>query len=408
MQITYKKLVHLTLFLILLQDTLMYLGNTGFSESYFGVLAITAKYTALIILVRISYMSDWGKDYPTMITVIFKGLLVWHLYTIVHGALVVKDYWDWKFLFYSSALFLLIPLSLFIGKNLAYAKSVMRITIKYVLRYGFIIIPLALVTNIEMYSRLMVPISIIILFIPYLKFRHVVLVLIVAATSILIYVGFRANVLKISASVAILGTYYFRSYIPLISLKIAHAVLFLVPLVFLGLGLSGTYNIFVATAESDGFGLASGNDSGENLAADTRTFLYVEVLNSLQKSGRLIIGEGGSGKYETEYFDYLGDNRGRYSSEVGFLNTLLYSGIIGVVFYFLFLVTASYYALYKSNNWLCKMLGLMIAFRWLLYFLEEFTNFDINYYFLWVTMGMACSHTFRKLDDQQMKKYFGF
>ena len=119
-----------------------------------------------------------------------------------------------------------------------------------------------------------------------------------------------------------------------------------------------------------------------------------------------MFGEGGAGKYKSKY---LGDINGwRYGSEVGILNILLYDGIIGVMIYFLLLFAVSFIAIYRSNNYLSKLLGLFIASRFLLSFIEEFTQYDMNFYFFWIAVGMVSSSHFRKISDEQLKKYFLF
>ena len=54
------------------------------------------------------------------------------------------------------------------------------------------------------------------------------------------------------------------------------------------------------------------------------------------------------------------------------------------------------------------MLGLFIASRFLLSFIEEFTQYDINFYFFWIAIGLVSSTQFRAMSDQQLKTYFLF
>jgi len=402
----YRTLIFLSLLFIALSDVLTYVGIMGFDQGYFTSVSLIVKYLTLTIFLRIGIKKKWDEDIPTVISLLFKILMMYQIITIVRGAYASNDYWDWKFLFHSSLLFHLFPFALFIGINLRYSKILFKDVFQFLFRYGFVLIPLALVTNIELYSRLMIPISVFILFIPYVKPEWRVLVLVVMVASILMYIGFRANILKIAAALAILSTYYIRSFIPMWAIKVVHATLFIVPVLLLGLAISGSYNIFSVMAESEGYEMQTNGGSSENLAADTRTLLYVEVLNTLYQDNTFLFGEGATAKYRSDLFDYLGDNRGRYSSEVAFLNILFYSGIAGITLFALFLILVSYFAIYRSNNWLCKMLGLLIAFRWFMCFVEEFTHFDLNFYFLWVVIGLLSSRAFRSLSEKQVKQFF--
>ena len=141
----------------------------------------------------------------------------------------------------------------------------------------------------------------------------------------------------------------------------------------------------------------------ENMLADTRTFLYQETLTSMNKHNSFLFGEGGCGKYESLAFknDLIGAYR--YGSEVGFLNTLLYSGIIGVLLYAFVFYKASRLAICQSNNVLAKLIGLFVIFRWDYFFVEEFTKFNTNFFFLWLMIGMCLSPTFRNMSDEEIE-----
>jgi hypothetical protein len=402
----FRYLILILLFLFVISDALMYISWAGFGDVFFTPVSLAAKYISLFILIYIGSISKLKTGLPSKISIIFKLLLAWNIITIIRGAFLAKDYWDWKFLLFSTTTFLLIPLAFFIGKNLYMSRLIIGNVLKYLFLFGFLLIPLTLVTNPELYSRIMIPVSLFILFIPYLRSKWQILILIVAVTSVIMFIGFRTNLIKIGVAFLILTSYYFRTYIRLSWIKLAHIILFLLPIILLFSGISGKYNLFedISSRKEYKYKYKSGDE--EILNSDTRSFLYVEVINSLIKNNKLIAGEGGSGKYQSDVFDYLGDNRGRYGSEVGFLNTLLYSGIIGVILYAIMLYAASFIAIYRSNNWLCKMLGLYITFRWMIFFIEEFTQFDLNFLFLWITIGLVSSTRFRLMSDNRLKLYF--
>jgi hypothetical protein len=402
----HKKLILYLLILIAIGDTLLNINDVS-GESFKPILFIV-KYLALSIIIHFSIKSNWNNDIPTIISILIKIFLIWNIVTIIRGAFFAVDYWDWKFLVLSSTPFFLIPLAFFLGNDFFSVRLIFRYILKYFFTFGFLIIPLALVTNRELYSRLMIPSSVFILLIPYLKPKWRKLILFVAVVSIVIVIDFRTNIIKTAISLLILSLYYFRKFILKSWLKVIHLLIFALPLLLLVLGVTGEYNVFEKTSQNNTYTIkAQKGDLGtENLAADTRTFLYVEVLSSMVKNGTLLIGEGATGKYKSDYFDTFADHRGRYGSEVGFLNLLLYSGIIGVIIYFLILFLSSYYAINNSNNFLCKMLGLLIAGRWLLFFIEEFTSFDLNTLFTWLVIGLVCTREFRVMNEKDLKLFF--
>lgn len=388
-------------------DSLNYISWSGSASGTLlnSVIAVF-RYSALFVLISIYNKIDRKYDLPANIFLIMNTLLVWQVATLAKGIITAKDYWDWRFLLFDSSLFLFIPLTFYIGRTILWFKTICAFTVKYLFKYGFIIIPLALVTNRELYSRLMISISIIIILIPYFDRKWRMLILIVAVASIAVEPGFRTNIIKTAASLGILCTYYFRKRISVRLMRIAFLTLFLLPVFFTLLAYVSGYNIFAEVLSEDNTIEYTSEGEVQNLAADTRTFLYQEVFTSLIDNQTLVTGEGASGKYKSAWFNEHGT--GRFASEVGFLNIILYSGIIGIAIYAIFLITVAYYALYRSNNWLSKMLGVMIGIRWLLCFIEEFTQFDLNFFFFWLVLGLLSSNKFRSLNDSEVKEIFKF
>lgn len=403
-----KKITFTILILFVISDTLLYISNSGFGDTYFTPISSFCKYVALFAIIYISSKSKLSNGIPKSIFNIYRLLLAWNVVTILHGVLTAKSYWDWKTLLLSSALFLLIPLVFFIGRNLLLARQTLFFFIKYICVYGFLLIPLTLTTNEELYARIVVPVSFFLVCIPYLKPKHRILLIIVAFVSILSILDFRANIIKITVSVLTLGVFYLKSIFSNKIYKWAHAIMFILPVFLLIMAVFGGFNLFEQLQKNEGYTIKTRGSEASNLAADTRTFLYVEVFQTMNDNNAWIFGEGAVGKYKSIYFTELVTGNMRFSTEVGFLNTLLYSGILGVLLYFLILFFCSYYAIYRSNNYLSKMLGLLIASRWVLFFLEEFTQFDINNYFLWIILGLVASNRFRSFTDSYLTQFFKF
>ena len=115
--------------------------------------------------------------------------------------------------------------------------------------------------------------------------------------------------------------------------------------------------------------------------------------------------------YESEWFGRgvdadLNLNRNeRGSSEVSLLNVFNYFGLVGVFVYMLIFIIGSYKAIFKSNNSFMPLLGLFVAFRWDVAFIEDFTNFSLNYLFLWIMIGMCFSQKFRGMSENEFKLF---
>lgn len=403
----YSRLILFTLISVILTDIHRKLGAVGSINLDSGTsIATILNYSSIAVLIFLAWKVGFEKnETPQAIRYLFSLWVLWNILSVIRGSFFAEDYWDWKAILLYSLAFSFIPMTFFLGRNIDFAKIVFRFVITILFPFGFILIPLAFVSSIELYSRIMIPVGLFIVFLPFLKYRWKLLVVIVAATSILVVIGFRSNIIKIAFSVGLIFIYYLRNFMPRITLRFLQIFLFALPVVLLVLAVSGGYNIFSDIGDQEGYTTISSSGEVQNLMADTRTGLYRDVLATMEQSENWLMGEGAGGRYQTERFDYLGDGRGRYGSEVGILNILLYHGLIGVSIYFLLLFTVSYYAIRQSNNTLAQLLGLYIAFRWTYSFVEEFTSYDLNFYFFWITVGLVSSTRFREMSNDDIKQY---
>lgn len=403
----YSKLIIYTLIAVILTDLYRILGSVGaLNLNSATSLATLLNYSSIAALIYYANKVGFGgNDTPRAIRYLFIIWILGNILSLIRGSFFAEDYWDWKAILLYSLAFSFIPMTFFIGRNIESASTIFRFIIKLLFPFGFLLIPLAYVTSIELYSRIMIPVGLFIVFLPFLKYRWKLLVIIVAVTSIIIVIGFRSNLIKIAFSVGLVLIYIARNFIPKLSMRFLRIFLFALPIVLLVLAITGKYNVFSDFGGQEGYTTLNTRGEEENLMADTRSGLYRDVLATMDQSGNWLMGEGAGGRYQTERFDYLGDGRGRYGSEVGILNILLYHGLIGVSIYFLLLFTVSYYAIRRSNNTLAQLLGLYIAFRWTFAFVEEFTQYDLNFYFFWITVGLVSSARFREMTNDDIKQY---
>lgn len=407
----YYKYVLFTLISVVIIDSFRYISIVGaLNVDNATSISTLLNYISIAILISIAYKESFGNnEIPKSIQNLIILWLFWNIFNLIRGAFLSVDYWDWKGLLLSGVSFSFIPMTFFLGKDPSIAKIIFKFIINYLFLFGFLLIPLTFATNEELYSRLMIPISLFILFIPYLKTKWKFLIVTVAIISILMVIDFRSNVIKIAFSFILLTIYYFHDFIGQKWLRLTHLSLFCIPLILFTLAFTDHYNIFNEMSKQEGLNTLNSQGEEESLTDDTRTFLYSEVLSSFYQSEDLVIGKSAIGSYQSEWFD--GDDGGamngkRTGCEVGILNILLHYGLIGVIIYFLLLINVSYIAINHSNNILSKMLGLYIAFRWTYSFVEEFTQYDLNFYFFWIAVGLVSSTGFRKLNDMELQNYF--
>lgn len=404
MRLEPQRLVNISFFTILIPDILDYVaGEEAISYNPVYVNA-GLRFICLCCLVAYSRKVLWKKQIPKGASNLLAWFFIWNIIIVIKGIKNAGGYYDWRFLLLSSFFNFCIPLAVIIGIMVLQNAQLFKVIIKKVFVF---VLPLVTLNAIQVfaYARATISVWMFVLMGAYIKNKWRILILFTAFLALITGYEIRANFLRIAVALALFFFFQFRRAIKTVWLKSVCFVLFLLPFIFLYLGITNIFNVFQPFDDGEEFVVNDGGKESSNLIADTRTGLYIEVFNSVLADKTLIFGGGATAKYKTEYFDLSDDATGRYGAEVGFLNTLLYSGIIGVVLYMLVLMYASYLALNKSNNFFCKMLALFLAFRWVLFFIEDLMKFDINFYFLWIAIGMCFSNQFRILTDSQIKMW---
>lgn len=399
-----EKLIVFTVIATIFCDFISKLSSSG----YFRLPAATYIYAALqyisIIIFFRSKILIRGTKIPNTLNVIYNLWMLYLIVSIVRGAIVGSTYWEYKFLFLGSTLFTLVSIVYYLGQNLYFTSLVFNFMIKKVFLYGFLLVPISLVTSKEIYGRIMIPIGVFLLFTPYVSSKWKKLLLLVSLVSLFVDVGFRTNIVKMIISYGILSLYFFDKIINGKILKIIWLTFFITPITLFILALAFNFNVFKEFSDSsDDLTTVSSNGEEQKLNADTRTGLYEEVLEDVYNSGQIIFGKSPSKGHKTTILD-IGAVKGyRFQSEVNILNVFLYFGIVGVILFTMLLMMVSYKAINKSNNKVSKMLGLLIASRFMLSFLEEFTKFDLNFYFFWLVLGLISTSKFRSMTDNDVK-----
>ncbi|MFY9171718.1 MAG: hypothetical protein WAO03_01050, partial [Petrimonas mucosa] len=282
----------------------------------------------------------------------------------------------------------------------------------YYIRY---VLPLfvifALILRADAYGFYLIPMSFLLLFFPVMTMRQKILMLAVTFVVITADLGARSNVIKFGIPVLILGFYYLRSMLTMKILETARLLLFIIPIMLFLLGVSDIFNVFkmdeyvkgdYTTVGTDEFG----NRVEINVTTDTRTFIYTEVLQSAIKNNYWLFGRTPARGNDSEIFGErayeLTRRSERLANEIGLANVFTWTGIVGVILYSLIFYRASYLAVNRSANIYIKLVGIYVAFRWLYSWVEDVNNFTLNYFMLWVMMGLCYSSTFRNMTDKEI------
>ncbi|MRX63332.1 hypothetical protein [Maribacter luteus] len=339
-----------------------------------------------------------------------KLYLYWNIICIVRGFFVAADYWEWKFLI-QFGMVLLLPLCIYIATNTYWVQRVLQQWFQYILP-AFLGIYFVLMN--EAVGHYLVPVSIILLFFPFLTKKWKIITVVCAVVVFAANLGARSNVIKFVIPMLLSLVYYFKVLANTKVLKVTRFLFMVLPFVLLYLGVTNTFNIFKMNEYIEGdYEAEQEQDIGgpADLTADTRTFLYVEVITSALKYDYMWLGRTPARGNESQWFGPgidrdLGTNKmERPSNEVSILNVFTWTGVVGVVLYFLVFFKASYLALYKSKSRIMKIVGVYVAFRWTYAWVEDFSMFNLNYFFLWVMIAMCLSNDFRAMNDREFKNW---
>lgn len=333
--------------------------------------------------------------------------LLWNIVCIIRGAVGAEIYWDWKALI-GNGLGLVLPIVIFTATNKVVVQSLLSFYIKYGLPLFLLF---ALIINISAYGFYLMPISFLILYFPLLTKRQKIVLLVATAIVIVGDLNARSNVVKFAVPILILLFYYFKRYVSLKMMETVRISLFIFPLLFFILGVTGIFNIFNIQEHLDGDYTAMGVDSHgnmveQNVIEDTRTFIYDEVLVSAVENNYWLLGRTPARGNDSESFGmYEAEYTGRYErsvNEIGLANIFTWTGVTGVILYSLIFLRASFLAVNRSRNIYSKMLGVYVAFRWLFSWIEDVNNFSINYFLLMVMIGICFSYSFRNMNDKEV------
>jgi hypothetical protein len=334
--------------------------------------------------------------------------LIYVVISFFRGMFIAEGYWDWKALI-GNTMCLLIPM-------VAYSLSSKTLFQNLFKNYVYYVAPLFLIAQFfigkDEFGFYLAPFSILLLFLPILSKKWKILCIVIAAYVILADLSARSNVIKFIVPILFSFLYYFRKLVNIKHYEFFRLLLLALPFVLFSLGVLGIFNIFKPGGKNQTKIIekkidANGKLVKEDLASDTRTFIYVEVLQTALKYDSWVFGRSPArGNISAMFGSVDMNNRGeRNANEISITNYFTWLGLVGVLLIFLIFYQATYLAVNYSNNIFSKIIGLFIAFRWSYGWVEDINNFTIQYVFLWLVIGFCYSKSFREMNDAEMKNW---
>lgn len=376
---------------------------------------------------------DWGLTYSLIFLIVIKLTqenrfllgynliidiyLIWTVIGALRGFLVAENYWEFKNLI-SNIRCLLLPLFALLFYQPSYVLAFFQRWNRF--------IPLLLVLFITNFARrsqihlLMGPIYFLlgcyIQKIPSKKWKFFVVAFLCL---MLADIGDRSQVIKAALSLAVSFAIPFDRYIPKFLIQIAGLSLYFAAVLFLYLGITGQYNVFNHTIDKTTWDVTFTEGTMDAVAeknknmADTRSFIYEEVLMSALINDYIWLGRTPARGNDSEAFGYqmIADHGPeakpeRNSNELCHLNIFTWLGLIGVILYSIIYLLASFLGLFFSNNSYLRYLSVVIAFHWLYGWVENINLFNFQNIGQWMIIGMCISPEFRKLSNAEFVLWF--
>lgn len=376
------------------------IGNTFFTWGIsFIVIAIVLRYKQ-----RFFYVTN-KSDYQILLV-----YFIWLIISVIRGAFVAENYWEWKQLI-DGGLSLSLPVFIYCFSNPKILSYVLRNWLRFALPAFFIFF--TWVTTNGSKHQYLGPILLLSCFLPIIptrKWKYLFLgFLLFMMTADL---GARSQVIKAVLAILMSVGYVVSKYISAVFLKISCWILFITPVLLLFLGLTGQFNVFKGLEESQGGyveeKIVNGEVRTENLSQDTRTEIYVEIITSAINNNYVLWGRTPARGNDSELFASFAKSAGldkneRHRNEIGLTNVFTWLGLIGLLPYCFIYFKSAYLGMNKSNNIFSKLIAVYIAFRFAYGWVEDVGEFRISSISLWMLISMGFSESFRRMTDNDFK-----
>lgn len=351
---------------------------------------------------RIFPRSTWKKD--KILTLYF----IWIIICVIRGGFVAENYWEWKQLI-NGTLTLMLPAFIYCFSIPTITHRTLQFWFKWILPF-FIIYAAFFIVG-DTYHFFLAPVLLIGVFLPILSKKWQVIIGFLLILMITVDIGARSQIIKALMCLMMSIAYLLNRLITDKLLRTTYILIIALPCIFLYLGISGIFNPFNMEdylGERTRIVKREGKKQEEKITADTRTFIYIEVLKSATEHSYILQGRTPARGNDSEAFGSFNAEElktgkyERHSNELCHLNVFTWTGLIGTVLYSLIYLISSWRAIYHSNNLYLKLLGVFVAFRWTYGWVEDFNRFDIMNITLWMMIAMCYSPLFRKLNNREL------
>lgn len=398
---------------VLIFGTFYFTLVCGLQWSDMNVIPLAVTWIFQLLFLYITFNINSSKNLINSDWNLLKVYLAWCFFNIIRGALfyTLGNYWIWKSLIVGS-FDVLIPSLVYVYSNPQIIGKILRYWYKYALFLFVILFPFL---SKGAYHFYLGPIYIVGCFWSIYKRKWRCIILFLLLLMMVADYGARSQVIKTGVVFLLSIGYIYRRFITYSMLKAIHWICYILPIILLILGLSGTFNIFEDLSSSNEGKYVEqkidkdGNVVDDDLSSDTRTFIFVEIINSAINNNYVIWGRTPARGNDSLSFgavnaeDLKTGLYERHANETGLPSLFTWLGLVGLVLLSLIYLRSSYLAVYKSNNLFIKYLGCFVAFRWAYGWIEDMYCYQPMILALWMMIGMCISEKFRNMNDAEMK-----
>ena len=352
-------------------------------------------------IIFLSMFMLWDKTYRPVQIILWMVLV---LASCVAGTFFCRDYWDWKHLVSN-----VINYSICVAAMLACVPEALQKVLSFLYKHIWVLFFLfVFFLPSKGIAKFLLPFTFLALFYPLLNSKYSKLVWLAFLITIIFGIQSRSDVIRFLFCLAI-GIWSIRHDVVRIA-KRWYWVFFLFSFVLFTLAAKGKFNVFKIGDDSS----LIADENNRISTADTRTMLYEEVISTVLDRSAMWFGCTPARGYYSEWMirnndqsNIMGDMHygERGNSESSVLNVFLHFGIIGIVVYLLLFWRASFLGIFRANNRYVPVIGLYVAFRFMMGWVEDFTSFDMNMFLLWTMIGICYSPYFREMTDDEFEEW---
>jgi hypothetical protein len=367
----------------------------------------------LVILVPSAYMLIKFNFDNKYLGIVFSIFCLWQLSVVIRGFLIDYEFIK-KMLFdsYEGAIIYFAPLILLFPRNLLHVKKsinvILILGVIYTIFSAIFIRDIMIQYNlqvsqdiVEYFSKtLSIPCGFLLLTYIYHTDKKNLLALFVTLLTLYfaLYRARRALTLLTLLPI-IIGYIVYLNYSKGIILKVLVFILLASILTYLAANWNNTVNYLSDNSTTSRF-LSRFSD-------DTRS-LVEEYFYRDMKPIDWIIGKGINGKY---YCPGVVNGPGsvsiyRFGIETDYLTIILKGGIISLGLMLLMAVPAMIKGFFHSKNLLSKAAAVWILIYLFNLYPAPVTTFSMNYFLVWISIGICFSSDIRDLSDERIKEVF--